>query len=168
MERYVRFNIPEGYEIDHEKSTFGEIVFKKIDDSNKSKPKTWEEYCENNTWMGKWIITSDSVITVLSGDNIDANLNCKLDKNLVNSKEEADAFLALMQLRALRKAWVGDWEPNWEDEECKWYIYVLSNRAIEHSLTNHIMHTLTFPTQEMVKEFIECFKDLIGQAKILL
>jgi hypothetical protein len=33
-----------------------------------------------------------------------------IDRNLCSSREEAEAFLALMQLRQLRKAWVGSWE----------------------------------------------------------
>ena len=37
--------------------------------------------------------------------------NSILDKNICISKEETEAFLALMQLRQLRKAWVDDWEP---------------------------------------------------------
>lgn len=43
-EKKLKINIPEGYEIDREKSTFEEIVFKKIEDPLAKLPKTWEEY----------------------------------------------------------------------------------------------------------------------------
>ena len=39
----LKINIPEGYEIDKEKSTFEEIVFKKVEDPLAKLPKTWEE-----------------------------------------------------------------------------------------------------------------------------
>lgn len=42
----LKINIPEGYEIDKEKSTFEEIVFKKVEDPFTKLPKNWEEYCE--------------------------------------------------------------------------------------------------------------------------
>ena len=38
MEKSLKINIPEGYEIDTEKSTFAEIVFKPINSL-----KTWED-----------------------------------------------------------------------------------------------------------------------------
>ena len=41
------WNIPEGYEIDREKSNELQIVFKKIED----KVRSWEEYC--NKIQGK-------------------------------------------------------------------------------------------------------------------
>ena len=42
--RKLKINIPEGYEIDKEKSTFEEIIFKKVEDPFAKLPKTWEEY----------------------------------------------------------------------------------------------------------------------------
>ena len=43
-EKKLKINIPEGYEIDKEKSTFEEIVFKKVEDPFSKLPKTWKEY----------------------------------------------------------------------------------------------------------------------------
>ena len=37
----LKIEVPQGYEIDKQKSTFEKIVFKKIPEN----PKTWEEYC---------------------------------------------------------------------------------------------------------------------------
>ena len=46
-EKKLKINIPEGYEIDKENSTFEEIIFKKIEDPLSKLPKTWEEYCKH-------------------------------------------------------------------------------------------------------------------------
>ena len=42
MRKEIKIEVPQGYVIDKEKSTFEKIVFKKID----NRPKTWEEYCK--------------------------------------------------------------------------------------------------------------------------
>ena len=42
----LKVNIPEGYEIDRDNSTFEEIVFKKVEDPFSKLPKTWREYCK--------------------------------------------------------------------------------------------------------------------------
>ena len=47
MEKELKIEIPQGYEIDHQKSTFEKIVFKKADPFTKL-PKTWKEYCDCN------------------------------------------------------------------------------------------------------------------------
>lgn len=41
MEKELKIEIPQGYEIDRQKSTFEKIIFKKIPEN----PKTWKEYC---------------------------------------------------------------------------------------------------------------------------
>ena len=43
-EKELKIRIPEGYEIDKEKSTFEHIIFKKVNTFAKL-PKTWKEYC---------------------------------------------------------------------------------------------------------------------------
>lgn len=43
----LKIEVPEGYEIDKEKSTFEKIVFKKI---KVELPKTWDEFCEQNSF----------------------------------------------------------------------------------------------------------------------
>lgn len=44
MRKEIKIEIPQGYEIDKEKSTFEKIVLKKIC----NRPKTWEGYCKLN------------------------------------------------------------------------------------------------------------------------
>ena len=59
----LKIEVPQGYEIDRQKSTFEKIVFKKIPEN----PKTWEDYCSlmkgktiyytNFTWSEGVIVT---------------------------------------------------------------------------------------------------------------
>lgn len=92
------------------------------------------------------------------------NLNIR---NICTSKEEAKAFLALMQLRQLRKAWVGDW--NYEISAQNYIPSIVcvkeSGIIITESIHNNV---LSFPTKEMAEDFLNCFKDLCETAKILL
>lgn len=93
----------------------------------------------------------------------------RADKNWCTSKEEAEAFLALMQLRQLRKAWVGDWE----QPDSRTYIagitYNINDKKVVVMIGNCWSNiTLSFPTKEMAENFLDCFRDLCETAKILL
>ncbi len=83
------------------------------------------------------------------------------------TNKEVEEFIALMQRRQLRKAWVGDWEPDYNKVVGKTLIVVYKNTvAIEQF--NYYSSPLSFPTKEMAQEFLDCFKELIEKAKILL
>lgn len=162
----LKIQIPEGYEIDKEKSTFEKIVFKKKD----TKPRSWEEYCKqhNTTVTNRYFIDNGADVRV-SGWHPD--IPSDMLKNTIPSKELAEAFLAMMQLMSLRQAWIGDWEPDF-------YMNMASNWSIEYvpnscafSIENHCKTNgggLTFPTKGMVEDFIDCFKDLLEAAKPLI
>ena len=157
----VKIQIPDNCELIKDGDTY--IVKEKKD----NKPRSWEEFCENYPLTGKeYFINMDSIIKK-NVYNADAYINrsVKHGKNWINSKEEAEAFLALMQLRQLRKAWVGDWEPI-HNEECYCIFFDRKNVLIgECRFTNYV---LSFPTKEMAEEFLTCFRDLCETAKILL
>ena len=154
---------PEGYEIDKENSTFEKIVFKKKDD----KPRTWEDFCNKYEWTGEEYFISSTGYEKTTRKRYDFRFPSS--RGYVSNKEEAEAFVALMQLRQLRKAWVGDWEPEWSTS-CAYndrygLINYYSKITVEQTENNN---PLSFPTEEMAKEFINCFKDLLEQAKMLL
>lgn len=145
MEKELKIEIPQGYEIDKEKSTFEKIVFKKIDNT----PKTWEEYCK---------LTKGSCSNYA---NATTNMVYK-DKhtgayNEFTTKERAEQFIALGKLLQLRDYWVGDWKRNSDN------IYIIYKNVIIAAVHNSDF-PLTFPTREMAKEFKDCFSDLIKQA----
>ena len=94
MNKELKIEVPEGYEIDQKNSTFEKIVFKK----KHTYPKSWEEFCENNETTNKeYFIGWDSQVMTSCIKNKDYDK----DRNLCKTEEEAEAFLALMQLKRL-------------------------------------------------------------------
>ena len=148
-EKKLKINIPEGYEIDREKSTFEEIVFKKVEDPLAKLPKTWEEYCKRTKGY-----------TSYYGYSINENTyETKFDGfyNEFFTKERVKQYVALGKLLQLRDYWVGDWKRNSDN------IYVIYKNVIMAAMSNSDF-PLTFPTREMAKEFKNCFEDLIKEA----
>ena len=145
----LKINIPEGYEIDKEKSTFEEIVFKKVEDLFSKLPKTWEEYCKQTKGY-----------TSYYGYSINGNTyETKFDGfyNEFFTKEIVKQYVALGKLLQLRDYWVGDWKINSDN------IYVIYKNVIMAVVHNNDF-PLAFPTREMAKEFKNCFEDLIKEA----
>ena len=156
----LKIQVPEGYEIDKENSTFEKIIFKKKD----TKPRSWEEYCKNNEDKQVWFVKENSDIGR-------CHLRCRPineDKNTLPSKELTEAFLAMMQLMSLRQAWIGDWEPNWKNDSP--YKYCITGYADNFDIQyfNAARNPLSFPTEEMAKDFMVCFKDLLEIVKSLI
>lgn len=158
----VTITIPDNCELVKEGNTY---VIKEKD----TKPKSWEEFCE------RYPITADeaticgrsSIITAYY--SVGKVRRIKEDRNWISSKEEAEAFLALMQLRQLRKAWVGDWEQPKSATEIAVIEYNNDEKELVTTYGNFWTSiTLSFPTLKMAKEFLECFRDLCETAKCLL
>lgn len=129
-------------------------------------PRTWKEFCSmNRIKSGEAWIEPHSGISCYDKDEIRDRKQI-LDRNLCTSKKEAEAFLALMQLRQLRKAWVGDWDTT----DVTWYAVIVVKKG--ELVTDYggwsYNYILTFPTEEMAKDFLECFRDLCETAKMLL
>jgi hypothetical protein len=83
------------------------------------------------------------------------------------TQQEAIAIQAFSKLLKLRRDWVGYWEPNWCEVEPKYCVITVCNYLkIAKFCTDH--HAFAFPTQEMAKEFLECFKDLFEQCKNII
>lgn len=162
----LKIQIPEGYEIDKEKSTFEKIVFKKKD----TKPRSWEEYCcqqQTNNKEGYCINSITSEIKKLDWGLCTYQYSSW--RNVLQSKELAEAFLAMMQLMSLRQAWIGDWKPDWEDYDNYKYC-VFGSKTDDFCIRSLITarSPLSFPTEEMATDFMNCFKDLLEIAKPLI
>ena len=138
----LKIEVPEGYQIDKEKSTFEKIVFKEIE--NKL-PMSVEEIPNR-----KFYITNDSNIVINNNKRVLSTSRSWI--NQLSTKERAEAFLALMQLVELRDAWNGDSER---------HLYLIYNE-------NRTSNLLSFKTLELRNQFGEQFKDLIETAKELL
>lgn len=163
----LTIEIPEGQEIDWQESAKQEkIVFKKKD----TKPRSWEEYCKNIPFKkGNAFIETDCRIIEFNKNVYFSSRDPLTDKNVLPNKKLAEAFLAMMQLMSLRQAWIGDWEPDWNDvNKKKAYIRCGGNELDVSCVTRLISRPLSFPSREMAEEFLDCFKDLLEIAKPLI
>lgn len=154
----LKVQIPEGYEIDKEKSTFEKIVFKKKENT---KPRSWKEYLELNTGF--------------DGVGIDWNCGGVQTTGLHHRGKAiipthlAQPFIAMMQLMSLRQEWIGDWKPDWSNEYTDKYCIIGKHYCnFEIYTLNRCRYALSFPTREMAKDFMYYFKDLLDIAKPLI
>lgn len=151
-----KIQVPEGYKIDREKSTFEKIVFKKVDDL----PKSWEELGEIKGW---YVDSFSDLMPWGEGSG-----NKEKDKNIFPTKEEAEACVALSQLCQLRDRYNEGWKPNWNSvAETKYVIEIFKNN-IAKNIYGGKHRILAFKTEELRDKFLENFRDLIEIAKPLL
>lgn len=157
----LKIEVPQGYEIDKEKSTFDKIIFKKIE--NKL-PKTWEEFCRQTRVRTEYFITNNSCIASIESRNREYNN----DKNFLSSKEDAEAHLAMIQLHRLRDIYRQGWVPDWNAGLISKYCIVFHAGSLEIREFGCTAHFLSFQSREIAQEFIKNFKDLIEKAKCLI
>ena len=151
-EKELKIEVPKGYEIDKEKSTFEKIVFKKIDNT----PKTWEDYCKLT--KGSCSNYANATTNMVNKDRHAGAYN------EFTTKERAEQFIALGQLMQLRDYWVRGYK------EFKYALLVTRNENIlvyDWNGYRTYPHILTFPTEKMAEDFKECFSDLIKKAFLL-
>lgn len=162
-EMEIKIQIPDNCELIKDGDTY--VVREK----KQQPPRSWEEFCERYpVKKGEAYIDFDSRIENIGPNYGTDPRNSTLDKNLCVSKEEAEAFLALMQLRQLRKAWVGDWELP-KGKPIAGLIYSVSEDQIRVVYdTSGANVPLSFPTPTTARDFLSCFNDLCEKAKILL
>lgn len=128
-------------------------------------PKTWEEFCNRTPIRQEYFIGYDSKINLRENKG----RTPYGDRNLHASEVEAEATLTLIQLIRLRKAWIGEWDP---EKTCANIYYIQS--TIDGELTVSFIsryvycHTFTFPSKSMATQFMECFRDLLNIANRFL
>lgn len=153
----MKIQVPEGYEIDKEKSTFEKIVFKKVE---RELPKRWEDL----KIIDGFFVSNLGYIEKVSDNYTAANHN----KNIFPTIEEAEACLALAQLCQLRDKYNDGWKPDWNvTSETKYVIEVSKNTIVKNFYGNR-HKILSFKTEELRDKFLENFRDLIETAKPLL
>ena len=155
MEKTVKITPPEGYEVDKEKSTFSEIVFKKLEPNL---PMSWEEL---GVIEGYCISACSNISLLFRTNAIDAN------RNIFPTEEEAKAMLAMAQLCQLRDRWNDGWKPDWKDNTRKYCIVSFKNIVLRDSYYS-VSHPMVFKTEELRDKFMETFKDLLEEAKPFL
>lgn len=129
-------------------------------------PTSWEEFCEQNSEADyEAYITTGSQINFCKASFRDS----EGDKNLLETQEDAEGILALIQLKRLRDAWwkALNYQPNWNDDNDKYCIVKYEN-DITYETRSYSNAFLAFPTQEFRNQFFEYFQDLIRKAKPFL
>ena len=152
-QKEVKIQIPEGYEIDKEKSTFEKIVFKV-----KQLVKSWEELRE----VRGYYVREDSTISH------SYTLTYSENRNIWPTQEYAEASIALAQLLQLSQVYNDGWKPDWEnDNKSKFCIRYYMNESFvdEYKRTHGV---LSFKSKALAEKFLINFKDLIEIAKPLL
>ena len=147
----------DGYQIIRKGEDF---LLKKMENKQEP-PRSWEEFCK------RYPVKKGEAYMTANSDIYSASYNCKGrdSKSWCVSKEEAEAFLALMQLRQLRKTWVGDWEPKLG----KYYSVISdTDKGLDVISSFDIGRSMSFPDTPMAEDFFDCFRDLLEKAKKLL
>lgn len=152
-EKVLKIEIPEGYEVDKEKSTFEKIVFK----LQMCYRSIAQELFKNN--KTKYFINTRGCIedTKIS--------DCFWDLNVCTSEKQAKKLLAINQLMNVAKYLNGDWQPNWEeDNDSKFYIALELNkiRILESWVSNTAL--VYFKTEKLAQKAI----DILGEETIKL
>ena len=159
MKQTIEIEVPDG-----KKAVWkdNKVVFENI---KPQLPKTWEEFCDSFYINKEYFIGANSEILCQEDEFRKYNS----DRNLLSSEQAAKQHLALMQLHQLRDYYRHGWKPNWEDNNNKYFISHYDN-------SNHCRvypgilfpHFLSFQTEELAKEFLKNFRDLIEQAGDLI
>ena len=153
-EKSFKVQIPEGYEIDKENSTFEYIKYKKV---KSEYPKSWEEAFVGNNVSGYWVGSSGEI-------RVANRTALRDDKNTFKYEEQAESALAYAQLTQLMAlpCFNGDWKPKWtnNNSEKKYSITFYNGKYdIEYTYIRHFF--LAFKSEEKAKIFLELYKDLI-------
>lgn len=133
-------------------------------------PKTWEEFCKIKKLDGsEAYISYDSMCVEIGRCSEIGGMerNCYRNKNLLSSKQAAEAHLALMQLHQLRDCYREGWEPDWNND-CNKYIIVKNRDKYVVFGGNWTNQFLSFQDRERAEEFLTNFRELIEQAGDLI
>jgi hypothetical protein len=145
----LKIEIPQGYEIDKEKRTFENIVFKL---AKKELPKSWEELEEISGYYVDGATSGITLKTITTSNN----------RNVFATKEQAEASIALAQLSQLLTVY------NDGKTESTYCIRICENGVPDVFCCLGVRNFLSFKYEETADLFLTNFKDLILTAKPLL
>ena len=152
-EKSFKVQIPEGYEIDKENSTFEYIKYKKL---KSEYPKSWAEAFVGNNVYGYWVGSSGEI-------RVADRIALRGDKNTFKYEEQAESMLAYAQLTQLMAlpCYNGDWKPKWNNIELKHFIYSDGEKLVIGNCYSYHKF-LAFRSREKAEIFLELYKDLIN------
>ena len=154
-EKSFKVQIPEGYEIDKENSTFEHIKFKKV---KSEYPKSWKEAFVGNNISGYWVGSSGEIRITNRAALLD-------DKNTFKYEEQAESMLAYAQLTQLMAlpCYNGNWTPNWDDPNQEKYCITRMKYDIVKLDYSGYFSFLAFKSEKVRDEFFNNHMDLIRQ-----
>lgn len=144
MEKEIKIQVPEGYEIDKEKSTFERIVFKKKEEKVNSR-----EDLKNIRGV---YINYNSSIQECEVSPDDTN------KNVFLNEKYAKSALALAQISQLLPYY--DSNVNWENIKYKYCIVKQHNKIVIRPWSS-VYHSLAFNSMEEAERFLKYNKQLV-------
>lgn len=144
MEKEIKIQVPEGYEIDKEKSTFERIVFKKKEE----KINSWKDLKEIE---GVFITRSSCIIDYKGGNNA-------INKNVFLNEKYAKSALALAQISQLLPYY--DSNVDWNSFATKYCILKIHNK-IYIDMFQSQYHLLAFKSREEAERFLKHNEQLV-------
>ena len=164
MKQTIEIEVPDG-----KKAVWkdNKVVFKDI---KLQLPKTWEEFCDMKKPDKSEAFIDNCSRCIKLEESVEIR-EYQEDKNLLPSKKAAEQHLALMQLHQLRDCYRQGWMPDWTNKSTKYG--VVWNTLSEKKKLIVAWHSyaplfLSFPTEEIAREFLSNFRDLIEQAGDLI
>lgn len=140
----VKIQVPEGYEIDKENSTFDCIKFKPI----------------------KKVVSYEDVIHKLNDDAI--GVYTSLPRTFITSLKQSEKLLAINKLMNVAKYLNGEWRPDWEKEYDTEIKYFITKTSSDELTICHIQWTndinIFFKSYNLAKQAIE----ILGEETIKL
>ena len=149
----ITIKIPDGYEIDNEKSTFTNIVFKPIACKY---PKSWREAFIGSRICGYWIGNQSEIR--------EANRKAIYsDKNVFKTEKQAKSALAYAQITQLMAlpCYNGDWIPDWGNGLFDKYALIRVGNGINLVYRANKFAPIAFKSKEVRESFLKNHEDLL-------
>lgn len=155
MEKEIKIQVPEGYEIDEKNSTFECIKFKPIKKVETYDDVARELFLNKNAYF---IDTRGRVSNVIPKNDYNDFNNCV-------TKKQAEKLLAINQLMNVASYLNKDWKPDWNNHyQNKFYIFVRDGTINIDYVYISNDGVVFFPNEETAKRAIE----ILGEETIRL
>ena len=159
MKQTIEIEVPDG-----KKAVWKDdkVVFENI---KPQLPKTWEEFCKLNPTINTEYFFDNNCDLTPAGKGTRREEN---DRNILPSKQAAEAHLAYIQLHQLRDVWREGWLPDWNDGRQNKYAIISFEDKYEITELNFSSRFLAFQDEKTANEFLTNFRELIEQAGDLI
>lgn len=142
-----------------------------MEESERAMPKTWEQcltLLNDIEYVGAYGKVKEAKISENFPTFSDSTKN---DWRYAMPRGLGKPMLALCQLLVCRNAWWKQlgWKPEWWNATSTKYCVGIYEREIVIKTQSAVgQYILAFPTPEVRDQFLETFRDLIGEARVLL